>query len=295
MKRKFNLLFIFLLFFQTVSSGMVVPAQTLERSEDSMIDQVTYVDEKGEEVNVEDINDDSSIFVSLDWSLKDVIDVEKVHTEELLLLDEVSVTEKQSGDTDFFTYEAKTDGTIAFNFTELKAEDIDYEAAEGTIELEVAVQTSEENKEEEKENIEENDKEKESKESKEEEKIEEENDKPGEKESDSSNMLNELNPLSITSGEGEEKHGFNIEITELIDSNDEKIDTDNRLEPKDEFMLKIDWSLDDATEGKERHNYKEGDTVTYVLPEGILILEEMQGELKDAQNQVVAKYTITTE
>src|SRR5690625_7526631 len=85
----------------------------------------------------------------------------------------------------------------------------------------------------------------------------------------------------------EEKHGFNLKLDKVTDLDDEPYSAANLLDPKDEFKLQLEWNLIDG------HNYKNGDTITFDLPKGIKIQDEIKVELKDG-NQTVANAVITT-
>ena len=87
----------------------------------------------------------------------------------------------------------------------------------------------------------------------------------------------------------EEKHGFVLELFKVTDLNDNPYTEDNLLDPKDEFKLKLEWNLVNG------HSYKKGDTVTFDLPKGIKIQENIEAELKDASGQIVANAVVTTD
>src|SRR5699024_5138689 len=80
----------------------------------------------------------------------------------------------------------------------------------------------------------------------------------------------------------EEKHGFKLELDEILDLDDEAFDEQHPMDPHKEFKLKLDWELEDG------HNYVAGDTETFNLPKGIKIKQNIEIELKDEHGQVVA-------
>src|SRR5699024_2679010 len=87
----------------------------------------------------------------------------------------------------------------------------------------------------------------------------------------------------------EEKHGFKLELDEILDLDDEPFDEQHPMDPHKEFKLKLDWELEDG------HNYVAGDTETFDLPKGIKVLDEINIELKDDFGQIVANAVITTD
>src|SRR5690606_26787891 len=72
----------------------------------------------------------------------------------------------------------------------------------------------------------------------------------------------------------EEKHGFHLELGSVADLDDKEFNDDNLLNPAELFRLKLNWNLDN------KHSYKAGDTETFYLPNGIKIIDEINGELK---------------
>src|SRR5699024_3059832 len=79
-----------------------------------------------------------------------------------------------------------------------------------------------------------------------------------------------------------EKHGFKLELDEILDLDDEAFDEQHPMDPHDEFKLKLNWELEDG------HNYKSGDKETFDLPKGIEIKQDIEIELKDEFGEVVA-------
>src|SRR5699024_3296885 len=80
----------------------------------------------------------------------------------------------------------------------------------------------------------------------------------------------------------EEKHGFKLELDEILDLDDEAFDEQHPMDPHKEFKLKLNWELEDG------HNYVAGDTETFDLPKGIKIKQNIEIELKDEHGQVIA-------
>ncbi|VEF48981.1 LPXTG-motif cell wall anchor domain-containing protein [Bacillus freudenreichii] len=86
-----------------------------------------------------------------------------------------------------------------------------------------------------------------------------------------------------------QKHGFELELDSITDSNGEIFGEENLLNPADQFRLKLNWYL------TNNHGYKTGDTETFDLPKGIKIIEEINNELKDGTGAVIATYKISTD
>ncbi|QQK78096.1 Cna B-type domain-containing protein [Salicibibacter cibarius] len=87
----------------------------------------------------------------------------------------------------------------------------------------------------------------------------------------------------------EDKYGFNLEIGIVTDLDGNAYGEENLLDPAEEFWLGLSWNLEND------HNYVDGDTETFELPNGIAIADEITGELENAAGQVVATYTIGTD
>src|SRR5699024_3217742 len=86
----------------------------------------------------------------------------------------------------------------------------------------------------------------------------------------------------------EEKHGFTLKLGSVTDLDGNAYDEDHQLKLEDEFYLDLEWDLADG------HNYKEGDTETFQLPNGIKIQSDFDIELK-SDGLDVAKATVKTD
>src|SRR5699024_10493489 len=81
--------------------------------------------------------------------------------------------------------------------------------------------------------------------------------------------------------------GFSMEIIELVNNEGEPYTEDNPLGPNDEFILSIDWELENG------HNYKGGDYETFELPPEVKMTNEIIGEeLRDELGNLVATYDV---
>src|SRR5699024_3021592 len=92
-----------------------------------------------------------------------------------------------------------------------------------------------------------------------------------------------------TKADDGEKHGFKLELDDILGLDDEAFDEQHPMDPHKEFKLKLDWELEDG------HNYVAGDTETFDLPKGVKILDRIEIELTDEHGQVVANAVITTD
>src|SRR5699024_31051 len=83
----------------------------------------------------------------------------------------------------------------------------------------------------------------------------------------------------------EEKRGFKLEIKKVTKLDDQEITEDNALESEETFILELEGNLNDD------HNYKMNDTVTFNLPESVVVAESVnEGTAVGSTN--VANYTI---
>src|SRR5699024_5213167 len=103
----------------------------------------------------------------------------------------------------------------------------------------------------------------------------------GDKKSSKDNNKNSASTLA-----DEEKHGFKLELDEILDLDDEAFDEQHPMDPHKEFKLKLNWELEDG------HNYVAGDTETFNLPKGIKIKQDIEIELQDEHGQAVANAVI---
>src|SRR5690625_3136311 len=143
MDKRLSVLFVFLLFFQTITSGFAAPAQiTAEGKKQNVIDQVSYKDEQNNKVNIDEMDDQSTIYVHIDWSVHEGVNTEGSHSEQVPLHEKLQIVEEQAGATEIGAYQVTTDGTIAFDFTEV---DEEFAGASGTVEIEVVVDNPEAN------------------------------------------------------------------------------------------------------------------------------------------------------
>src|SRR5699024_7739014 len=60
-----------------------------------------------------------------------------------------------------------------------------------------------------------------------------------------------------TKADDGEKHGFKLELDDILGLDDEAFDEQHPMDPHKEFKLKLDWELEDG------HNYVAGDTETF--------------------------------
>ncbi|MFA1818864.1 collagen binding domain-containing protein [Virgibacillus oceani] len=136
MNKRLSILFIFMLVFQTVSSSLFLPSQAVaEGSEQSIFTGVSYTDEDGNAINIDEMDDESAVNVHVDWSIAHV-EIEAEHTESLSLPEGLLVEEEQQGvlsdaegETEVGAYQAAIDGAVTVSFNEAITENPE---AEGT-------------------------------------------------------------------------------------------------------------------------------------------------------------------
>src|SRR5690625_894659 len=113
MNRRVSILFIFMLFFQVVSSGFLPLQAKAEGLEKGIFTKVTITDEEGNEIE-EGNESEASVEIHVDWSVSG-LDVEPGHTESLTLPTEWQIEDDQEDsimieDAEVGQYEAHTDG-----------------------------------------------------------------------------------------------------------------------------------------------------------------------------------------
>ncbi|PXW83624.1 putative surface anchored protein, partial [Pseudogracilibacillus auburnensis] len=292
MKRGIGLLFAFVLVLQTIFTslglGSIVTAQG---NEQSIFKNFAVVDEDGNEVNLEEVDGDSAVFIHIEWSTKGV-EITAEDSESLTLVEELHIKKEQLGElifdhTEVGTYQAIDDTvTVTFNKEIGKLEN-----ANGTFTVEAIIKESTEVEQENEQN--ESLKEKADTAGKEDAELEEtdlkeEVSKEDAEATDKKRKNTQAAPMkqNITS----ENAGFKLEIGKVTDFDGKEYAEDYKLNPKDEFSLVVDWHLENG------HPYNAGDTVEFDLPKQIYLDEDMtDGELMDGDNNLIANYVITTD
>ncbi|HLR70491.1 MAG TPA: Ig-like domain-containing protein, partial [Pseudogracilibacillus sp.] len=136
MDKRISLLFIFLLFFQTISNGFIAPAQIkAEGSKQSIFTDISFTDEDGNEVNVEESDGNSAITMQIGWST-DGVDIKAEDSESLPLPEGLQIKEEQqgalkAGDAEIGIFHA-LDDTLTVTFNEAAEA---HEEAAGTFEI----------------------------------------------------------------------------------------------------------------------------------------------------------------
>lgn len=315
MNKRASLLFVFLLLFQTIASGLALPSQIkAEGIDKSVFTSVKVTDEDGNVLRP-DATAESKVYVYVDWSVSG-LDIKEGNTETFTVHPEIFFEQQQTGilmdeAIEVGTYETTEDGAVIVKFTKTVE---DYPEASGTIEMEafvvhageeevddeavqvkVPAEQEEANTEEADETNSEGSLETESKIEKEKASSKEESETTSEvDEEDGGNTSIVRYDVSeakenIAQVNEEEKHGFVLELGQVTDLDGNPFTEENLLDPADEFWLKLDWHLENG------HHYITGDTETFELPNGIKIIEEMTGDLLDGFGQTVATYKITTD
>src|SRR5699024_9970203 len=338
MKKGLNILFIFMLVFQSMFTSMAFSNTVAAEGSKKEVDtDVTFIDE--DENKVDPDKHEGKLFVQVDWSIdNDSLEAGDKADIHLSISEKIELMSDQSGkleleDKEIATYDADTEGNIIVEFTE-EVEEIDADKLEGTFSLEGEVEAEEEENEEDKskeveseekekdkeEETEKKEKEQEANEEETTQKTDAENKKDSNeenKESSDENKKDESSDEASSDKEvadkekaakeeqketdekkeskddkkeasdkkssskstkvanDEEKHGFKLELDEILDLDDEAFDEQHPMDPHKEFKLKLNWELEDG------HNYVAGDTETFDLPKGIKIKQNIEIELKD--------------
>src|SRR5690625_1725016 len=341
MKKGLNILFIFMLVFQSMFTSMAFSNTVAAEGSKKEVDtDVTFIDE--DENKVDHDKHEGKLFVQVDWSIdNDRLEAGDKADIHLSISEKIELMSDQSGklefeDKEIATYDADSEGNILVEFTE-EVEEIDADKLEGTFTLEGEVEAEEEENEEDeskeeeseekekdqeapeeettqetdaedkkdsneekKESLDENNKEESSdeapsdKEVADKEKAAKEEQKATNKKKVSKDEKKEASDKKSSSkstkaAQAGEKHGFKLELDEILDLDDEPFDEQHPMDPHEEFKLKLDWYLEDG------HNYVAGDKETFDLPKGIKVLDEINIELKDDFGQIVANAVITTD
>src|SRR5699024_5631728 len=326
MKKGLNIFFIFMLVFQSMFTSIAFSnTVAAEGSKKELDTDVTYMDEDGDEVDLDEY--EGKLSVQVDWSIdNDSLEAGDKADIHLSISEKVALISDQSGKLEFENkeiaiFDADTEGNISIEFTE-DVEEVDADKLEGTFTLEGEVEAEEEEFEEEEskeaeEKVEEEtkedtdqkvesedkddsneDKKESSDENKEDESSDEESSDKEEQNTtekkkasrdDKEEASDKKSSSKATKADDGEKHGFKLELDDILDLDDEAFDEQHPMDPHKEFKLKLDWELEDG------HNYVAGDTETFDLPKGVKILDRIEIELTDEHGQVVANAVITTD
>ncbi|MEI3604296.1 Cna B-type domain-containing protein [Pseudogracilibacillus sp. SE30717A] len=123
MSKRISLLFVFLLFFQTITNGFIAPAQIkAEGSKNSVFTDITLTDKDGQKVTVAELDAESTVYVHVNWSIAHA-EVEEGDTDSFSLPDDLHMVEKQQGEltndeTKVGIYQTATNGTVTVTFNE---------------------------------------------------------------------------------------------------------------------------------------------------------------------------------
>ena len=320
MSKRFSILFTLMLLFQTITSSLVLPSQIhAEGTNKQVITGITVTDESGNLVDA-DTPAASAVQVGVDWSVVDM-DVAEGSTESIVIPSEITFEQDQSGvlnfnDVEVGSFAANVDGVITVTFHEAIGA---HQDAQGSFSLDAVVagsptdEASEPEADVDQEEAPGDEEEKASEEVNKEEdsvvneadSVSDEQEAVAEEEMESGDEAEEApadtkkektdnkrsdsekdHAQAVADGE---KQGFQLTLGQVTDLDGNPFTEENLLDPREEFWLKLDWTLENG------HNYKAGDTEIFELPKGIKIIQEMTGELLDASGQLVATYIITTD
>ncbi len=322
MQRRLSMLFICVLLFQTMISGISPSLVKAEGKQQSIFTDSILTDEEGNKVKLEDVSAGAPVHINIGWSVKDK-DIRADSNEKLQLPAELEFSEPQEGElgkegSAIGTYQATSDGILT---VQISNEIDNYPEASGTIVLSAVKSTdsTKANEQDASENPPEGESETSSPVTDENENTttepvaEEENgtekqnpDKEKEKlNAESTNETTKIEDSAkekdtkIVDGEdseteknlvqpaAQEVSGFNLLLDAVTDLDGNPYTEESLLEPKDQFWLNLDWNLENG------HTYTAGDKQVFQLPKGIKVIEEISGELKDATGLTVATYKIT--
>src|SRR5690625_557428 len=296
MTKRISIMFVFLLVMQTVLSGLNLHASSAESKKSGSlglsIDSVRDGDGKNIDVDGQP-DEDIDVEVAVAWAIDGLVEAGTTKT---LKLPDNLVVEEQAGEivvdgsllassddekTTIGYFNVSENGSLTFKLNET----IQTEGLKGIVKVEgTFLATGKEDK---------NDDEQQKQEDKKQSKELESNETSNNEESREGKTKDELN-LSIQSNDSKfniqnssEKHGFKLELDEILDLDDEAFDEQHPMGPHEQFKLKLNWELEDG------HNYVAGDKETFDLPKGIEILDEIEIELTDEHGQVVANAVIT--
>src|SRR5699024_5649273 len=172
MKKGLNILFIFMLVFQSMFTSMAFSntvAAEGSKKEKEVDTDVTFIDEDENKVDLDE--HEGKLSVQVDWSIdNDSLEAGDKADVHLSISEKIELMSDQSGKLEFenkeiATYDADVEGNISVEFTE-DVEEIEADKLEGTFTLEGEVEAEEEveedeSKEKEKESVEEESEEKE--------------------------------------------------------------------------------------------------------------------------------------
>ncbi|MYL58506.1 Cna B-type domain-containing protein, partial [Virgibacillus halodenitrificans] len=318
MQRRLSMLFICVLLFQTMISGISPSLVKAEGKQQSIFTDSVLTDEEGNKVKLEDVSAGAPVHINIGWSVKDK-DIRADSNEKLQLPAELEFSEPQESElgkegSAIGTYQATTDGILT---VQISNEIDNYPEASGTIVLSAVKSTdsTKANEQDASENPPEGESETSSPVTDEnantttEPVAEEEKQNPDkEKEKLNAESTNEITKIEVSAKEkdtkkvdgedteteknlvqpaAQEASGFNLLLGSVTDLDGNPYTVENLLDPKDQFQLKLDWNLENG------HTYTAGDQQVFQLPKGIKVIEEISGELKDATGLTVATYKIT--
>src|SRR5690625_3986934 len=322
LSKRVSLFFVILLIFQTIASGVITPSLVSAEGDDqSVFRHVSVKDETDQDVDKDELEGEVAVDVHIDWSTSGTA-VESGHTDSVVLDDALQVSEEQNGTLivgaedetiEVGAYDVTTDGTVTAVFNDKIEDNAD---ASGAIVVKANIEGEKEEVESEESNKDESAENEEAKEDETDSDLveNEESDESGnleESEEESSVQEDEAEDSEENESEGtaveeeqikddetseskttavqakEEKHGFKLELDEILDLDDEAFDEQHPMDPHKEFKLKLNWELEDG------HNYVAGDTETFDLPKGIKITDNIEIELTDEHGQTVAHAVVT--
>ncbi|WP_164214952.1 Cna B-type domain-containing protein [Virgibacillus sp. YIM 98842] len=275
MNKRLSILLIFMLIFQTMSSNFILPSPiSAEGSGQSVFTGISFTNEDGKAINIDEVDGESAVHVHIDWSISHA-EVEEGSTDSMFLPNELHMEEEQYGvliydETEVGTYQTATDGVLTVTFNEKIQDHAD---AEGSIIIQAKSPGDEKIPSEEKGSESGTD-------------TSEEEDNAESANKETGGMEAETETADQEAAEDKAEHNLfagdrdSQQITEniidgikLIRDDGTEYEEGDLLELDEDLRLELDWSLPNG------HEYLAGDTFIFQLPEQLNIYNELTGDL----------------
>src|SRR5699024_3050681 len=251
MKKGLNIFFIFMLVFQSMFTSIAFNnTVAAEGSKKELDTDVTYMDEDGDEVDLDEY--EGKLSVQVDWSIdNDSLEAGDKADIHLSISEKIALISDQSGKLEFENkeiaiYDADTEGNISIEFTE-DVEEVDADKLEGTFTLEGEVEAEEEEFEEE-----------ESKEA--EEKVEEETKEDTDQKVESEDKDDSKEDKKKSSDENKEDESSDEESSDKEEADQEEQNTTEKKkaskDDKEEASDKKSSSKATKADDGEKHGFK---------------------------------------
>ncbi|MGM8213099.1 Cna B-type domain-containing protein [Virgibacillus sp. W0430] len=147
MSKKLSVMFICLLFFQTIMSGFALPSYTIAKGiDDKIITGTTITDAEGNPIHLKETKEGETVHILVDWSIVEV-ELNQVNKDTVTIPTELLIQHEQNGslseeNPSAGIYQATTDGAITVH-VEKELESIEKKAGSFVIEALVAPRETE--------------------------------------------------------------------------------------------------------------------------------------------------------